>query len=76
MKTLGFFCALMQNGCLFDPERDSEFIGESDEEEDSPEDPLKFYEALCNVRSCKKATPRCSGKLVFKQNSFGRSFIQ
>ena len=66
----------MQNGCLFDLERESEFINESDEEEDTPEDPLKFYEDVCDVRSCKNATPRCSRKLVFKQNSFGLSFIQ
>ncbi|KIJ36290.1 hypothetical protein M422DRAFT_261437 [Sphaerobolus stellatus SS14] len=83
MKTLGLFCALMQNGCLFNPEIDN---SDSDDEEENEEDvsdtectpksPLLFYEALCDICSIKGNIPRCKGKLIFRKDKFGHSFIQ
>ncbi|KIJ30111.1 hypothetical protein M422DRAFT_268358 [Sphaerobolus stellatus SS14] len=81
MKILGFFCALMQNGCLFNLEMEPGDLddGESDKEdasEDASEPPFIFYETLCDIRSIKQDTPKCNGKLVFQQDHFGHSFIQ
>ncbi|KIJ27165.1 hypothetical protein M422DRAFT_271718 [Sphaerobolus stellatus SS14] len=79
MKTLVFFCALMQNGCLFNPEIGVGSEDESDDgdEDDSPESPLIFYEALSDIQSRKPGDVRkCNRKLVFKVDEFGRSFIQ
>ncbi|KIJ46297.1 hypothetical protein M422DRAFT_250346 [Sphaerobolus stellatus SS14] len=79
MKTLGFFCALMRNGCLFNPEIGEGLEDESDDgdEDDSPESPLIFYEALSDIRSRKPGDVRkCNGKLVFKVDEFRRYFIQ
>ncbi|KIJ53896.1 hypothetical protein M422DRAFT_242163 [Sphaerobolus stellatus SS14] len=77
LKTVGFFCALIQNGCTF------ESISELKEEEDSEvsdsdfdSNELEFYEITHDIRSRKDKIPQCSGKLVFRNDSFGRPFIQ
>ncbi|KIJ39135.1 hypothetical protein M422DRAFT_258014 [Sphaerobolus stellatus SS14] len=77
MKTLGFFCALMQNGCLFNPEVEEDEDEDSEDEEDTPESTLLFYESLSDIRSRKPGDiQKCDGKLVFKQDEFGHPFIQ
>ncbi|KIJ47868.1 hypothetical protein M422DRAFT_248459 [Sphaerobolus stellatus SS14] len=63
MKTLGFFCALMQNGCLFNPEVEEE-DEEDEDEEDTPESALLFYESLSDIQSRNPGDiQKCDGKL-------------
>ncbi|KIJ42824.1 hypothetical protein M422DRAFT_253914 [Sphaerobolus stellatus SS14] len=79
MKTLGFFCVLMQNGCPFDPEYEWELENEFDSQDISDsEHPLLFYERLRDTR-CYTASsnlPKCKGKPIFRKNDFDQSFIQ
>ena len=82
MKTLGFFCALMQNGCPFDPEHESELENEFEylnlQDSNELENPMLFYERLYDVRFYKDSStfPKCTGKLIFRKNEFGQPFIQ
>ncbi|KIJ38133.1 hypothetical protein M422DRAFT_259286 [Sphaerobolus stellatus SS14] len=86
MKTLGFFCSLLQNGCLFNPEidqcdsddeaEDDDYDGIFEDTGHGSESPSVLYEVLCDIRSIKQDVPRCKGKLVFRKDNFGHSFIQ
>jgi len=87
LKTLGFFCALVENGCPFNPELpemkpteddrasgDGEAIEEEEEEVTMPGSIL--YQKLCDIRSPESQDLHCKGRLVFRKDQFGRSFIQ
>ena len=75
MKTLGFFCAMKENGCLFNTENSGEVDGydnynpEEEEEED-------LYEILWDVQSSSKSLERCNGRLLFKRDAFGKAYIE
>ncbi|KIJ44484.1 hypothetical protein M422DRAFT_252088 [Sphaerobolus stellatus SS14] len=71
-KTLAFFCTLQTNGCLFDT-----ICGHSEEtEEPEGEEASILYEMLADVCSRSDTPSRCKGKLVFKINSFGKTYIE
>ncbi|KIJ25851.1 hypothetical protein M422DRAFT_273135 [Sphaerobolus stellatus SS14] len=70
MKTLGFFCALQEGGCLFSSEN-------SDAYEDSdPTAASQLYEILRDNRAGEKDPDQCNGRLLFHRDSYYRPFIQ
>jgi len=74
MKTLVFFCALKQNGCLFNAE---EFKPEDHNmESGSGTGNVSLYETLCDIHSLTSSSQHCNGKLIFKKDSFGKSYIE
>jgi len=48
LKTLGFFCALIQNGCIFDPENIDQDLSRDDHKTEFEVSPAHLYEALCD----------------------------
>ncbi|KIJ46902.1 hypothetical protein M422DRAFT_249643 [Sphaerobolus stellatus SS14] len=70
MKTLGFFCALQEGGCLFSSEN-------SDAYEDSdPTAASQFYEILRDNRAGEKDPDQCNGRLLFHHDPYYQPFIQ
>ena len=74
LKTLAFFCTLVEKGCAFDACDDAvDFMGiqcndftDSDEESDTER----------NCRRQRHATKKCQGKMIIRYDKYNRPFVQ
>ncbi|KAF8516406.1 hypothetical protein BU17DRAFT_67419 [Hysterangium stoloniferum] len=84
LKTLAFFCALQENGCLFNLESD---LSSNDYEEDSDQcgsasrndrnsKAGDLYSVLRDSRACTSKYSTCDGQLIFIRDSNNHSKIQ
>lgn len=81
-KTLSFFCALVEHGCVFDPE-DEPSSSESDSEDEeshlevqhTPSAPTT-YEVILDCRSRLASTFHCKGKMFLFYDKFNQPYIQ
>ncbi|KIJ37987.1 hypothetical protein M422DRAFT_259373 [Sphaerobolus stellatus SS14] len=80
LKTIAFFCALMQNGCSSESisglEEEDLDISESESDSSSDSNEIVFYKITYDTCSRKDQDPQCNGKLVFRKDNFGKPFIQ
>ncbi|KIJ53274.1 hypothetical protein M422DRAFT_242411 [Sphaerobolus stellatus SS14] len=80
-KTVGFFCALIENGCPFADSEDLDALEEGSEAEDedftqSSPDASSMYKVLLDNRSPRSSTSSCTGKLILRRDSYDHAFIQ
>ena len=87
LKTLAFYCALIERGCLFSTEMDSNTHISRDEDgtdnecagdEDGSESmaAAELYDILFDMRSRELTAARCNGQLMFRRDIYQRPFIQ
>lgn len=76
-KTLGFFCALMEHGCLFSDDAPVEVNNEDPDIDDVIEGiDLEQYEILQDARSRIGNVSHCKGKLGIYRDNYLRPFIR
>ncbi|KAJ7652908.1 hypothetical protein B0H17DRAFT_1147298 [Mycena rosella] len=84
LKTLAFYCTLVDKGCGFDLQKDGEDIGltglDDDDDESASESDQSESETGTTVikdkRRRKSSRPSCKGKLGLHLDEYGRSFLQ
>jgi len=83
-KTLGFFCAVVENGCLFerqDPSNSPNLGSNIEDVVDFDFDGEKSsivvsYQILLDGRSRLNTSDHCNGKMILLRDEFRQPFIQ
>ena len=76
MKTLGFFCAVQEGGCLFSVGEDEIACSSSPSEESNQRPASGLYKILRDNRAGEKDPHQCSGKLLFCRDEYYSPFIK
>lgn len=84
VKTLAFFCTLVEKGCAFDLRKDGEDIDSIGLTDDDPESELESDESgsetstriFKDSRRKKPLASFCKGKLDMRLDEYGRSSVQ